>query len=176
MIMLIRGKYRLLCTICWVAIVGCMALGGCGSGSAPLNRLKDAASPYLQEHADNPVDWYEWGEEALEKAKQENKPLLISIGYASCHWCHVMERESFMDTAVARLMNESFVCIKVDREERPDIDVLYMQACRLLNNGEAGWPLQAFALPDGSPFFAGTYYSNESWRNLLSQISKAYRN
>jgi uncharacterized protein YyaL (SSP411 family) len=174
----IRGKYGLLLATIMAGLFTCLFLGGCGSGTGThsLNRLKDAASPYLQEHADNPVDWYEWGEEALEKAKQENKPLLISIGYASCHWCHVMERESFMDTAVARLMNESFICIKVDREERPDIDDLYMRACRLLNNGEAGWPLQAFALPDGSPFFAGTYYSNESWKNLLGQISNAYRN
>src|SRR5215510_10714510 len=126
------------------------------------NRLSTASSPYLREHADNPVDWYEWGDEALAKAKKENKPLLISIGYSSCHWCHVMEKESFMDTTVARLMNASFVCIKVDREERPDMDNIYLHACQLLNNGEAGWPLNAFALPDGKPFFAGTYYSKEN--------------
>jgi uncharacterized protein YyaL (SSP411 family) len=141
----------------------------------PQNRLQHAASPYLQEHADNPVDWYEWGEEALAKAKQENKPLLISIGYASCHWCHVMERETFMDTAVARVMNESFVCIKVDREERPDLDNIYMHACQLLNKGEAGWPLNAFALPDGKPFFAGTYYTKQTWLTLLNQISDSYK-
>lgn len=140
------------------------------------NRLQYAASPYLQEHADNPVDWFEWGEEALTKAKQENKPLLISIGYASCHWCHVMERETFMDTSVARIMNESFVCIKVDREERPDLDNIYMHACQLLNKGEAGWPLNAFALPDGKPFFAGTYYTKETWLTLLKQISDSYKN
>lgn len=139
------------------------------------NRLAAASSPYLQEHADNPVDWYEWGDEALKKAKDEDKPLLISIGYASCHWCHVMEKESFMDTAVARIMNESFVCIKVDREERPDIDNIYVHACQLLNNGEAGWPLNAFALPDGKPFFAGTYYPKTSWINLLKQVADSYK-
>ena len=139
------------------------------------NRLAKASSPYLQEHADNPVDWYEWGEEALQKAKKENKPLLISIGYASCHWCHVMEKESFMDTAVARMMNENFINIKVDREERPDIDNIYMNACQLITGGNGGWPLNAFALPDGKPFFAGTYYTNESWIKLLGDISTAYR-
>ena len=138
------------------------------------NRLSRASSPYLQQHADNPVDWYEWGEEALQKAKKENKPLLISVGYASCHWCHVMEKESYMDTAIARTMNEHFVCIKVDREERPDIDNIYMNACQLIS-GNAGWPLNAFALPDGKPFFAGTYYSKQSWLSLLEKIAAAYK-
>lgn len=146
------------------------------AGHKTQNRLINASSPYLKEHADNPVDWYEWGSEALEKAKKENKPLLISIGYSSCHWCHVMERESFMDTTVARLMNESFVCIKVDREERPDLDNIYLHACQLVQNGEAGWPLNAFALPDGKPFFAGTYYSKENWIKLLRQITDSYKN
>ncbi len=139
------------------------------------NRLADASSPYLKEHADNPVDWYEWGDEALTTAKKNNKPLLISIGYAACHWCHEMEKESFMDTAVARAMNENFVCIKVDREERPDIDNIYMNACQLITGGSGGWPLNAFALPDGKPFFAGTYYSKGGWLSLLKEISKAYR-
>jgi uncharacterized protein len=138
------------------------------------NRLSAASSPYLRLHADNPVAWYEWGDEGLGKAKKENKPLLISIGYASCHWCHVMEKESFMDTAVARIMNENFVCIKVDREERPDIDNIYMNACQLIS-GSAGWPLHAFALPDGKPFFAGTYYTRSGWMNLLKEIAKAYK-
>ncbi|MEO8405370.1 MAG: thioredoxin domain-containing protein [Chitinophagaceae bacterium] len=138
------------------------------------NRLAKATSPYLQEHADNPVDWYEWGEEALAAAKKENKPLLISIGYAACHWCHQMEAESFMDTAVARVMNDNFICIKVDREERPDIDKVYMNACELIS-GNAGWPLNAFALPDGKPFYAGTYYSKQSWINLLTRISETYK-
>lgn len=138
------------------------------------NRLAKASSPYLQEHADNPVDWYEWGDEALQKAAKENKPLLISIGYSACHWCHVMEKESFMDTAVARIMNENFVCIKVDREERPDIDNVYTNACQLLTGG-SGWPLNAFALPDGKPFFAGTYYAKDSWASMLKNIAAAYQ-
>ena len=151
-------------------------LVSCTNETIVENRLKNASSPYLQEHADNPVDWYEWSDEALQKAKKEDKPLLISIGYAACHWCHVMEKESFMDTTVARIMNENFVCIKVDREERPDIDNIYVHACQLLNNGEAGWPLNAFALPDGKPFYAVTYYPKNNWINLLQQIADSYRN
>ncbi|MBV9987627.1 MAG: thioredoxin domain-containing protein [Chitinophagaceae bacterium] len=159
-------KLFLLCAI--------LLLWSCsGKKGVTPNRLQFASSPYLQEHADNPVDWYEWGEEALNKAKKENKPLLISIGYAACHWCHEMEKESFMDTAVARVMNENFVCIKVDREERPDIDQVYMNALQLLT-GNGGWPLNAFALPDGKPFFAGTYYPKKAWLGVLSGISKAY--
>jgi uncharacterized protein YyaL (SSP411 family) len=159
-------------------IYGCLILitvilAGCSGITGKKNRLQNASSPYLQEHADNPVDWYEWGDEALAKAKKENKPLLISIGYASCHWCHEMEEESFMDTAVARIMNEKFVSIKVDREERPDIDNIYMNALQLIS-GNAGWPLNAFALPDGKPFFAGTYYTNKSWKSLLQSISTTY--
>jgi len=148
-------------------------LSACSSAGKK-NRLATASSPYLQEHADNPVDWHEWNDEALATAKKENKPLLVSIGYASCHWCHVMEKESFMDTAVARMMNENFICIKVDREERPDIDNIYMYACQLISGG-GGWPLNAFALPDGKPFFAGTYYSKSGWLSLLKEISKAFK-
>jgi len=148
-------------------------LSACSSAGKK-NRLATASSPYLQQHADNPVDWHEWNDEALAIAKKENKPLLVSIGYASCHWCHVMEKESFMDTAVARVMNENFICIKVDKEERPDIDNIYMYACQLISGG-GGWPLNAFALPDGKPFFAGTYYSKSGWLNLLKEISKAYK-
>lgn len=157
-------------------VVLLLFLSSCsGTQSKQQNRLQFSSSPYLKEHADNPVDWYEWGDEALNKAKLENKPLLISIGYASCHWCHEMENESFMDTGVARMMNEKFICIKVDREERPDIDQIYMNALQLLT-GDGGWPLNAFALPDGKPFHAVTYNDKKSWLNLLNGVSKAYNN
>jgi uncharacterized protein YyaL (SSP411 family) len=157
-----------------------VVLTNCGQGAdnrdeSGRNRLRLASSPYLLEHADNPVDWYEWGPEALERAKKENKPLIISIGYAACHWCHVMERESFMDTAVARIMNENFIAIKVDREERPDIDQIYLQASQLVS-GNSGWPLNAFALPDGRPFYAATYFPKQQWLTMLQQVRKAYDN
>ncbi|HWK28224.1 MAG TPA: thioredoxin domain-containing protein [Solirubrobacter sp.] len=121
------------------------------------NRLASETSPYLLQHADNPVDWYPWGEEAFARARAEDKPLLVSIGYAACHWCHVMERESFEDPAIAALMNERFVCVKVDREERPDVDAIYMDAVQAMT-GQGGWPLNAFLTPEGVPFFAGTYF------------------
>ncbi|MGI8892183.1 MAG: thioredoxin domain-containing protein [Bacteroidia bacterium] len=139
------------------------------------NRLSKAGSPYLLQHQYNPVDWYEWGDEALEKSKTENKPLIISIGYAACHWCHVMEHECFEDNEVAKLMNDNFVCIKVDREERPDIDQIYMDACMILN-GNGGWPLNACALPDGKPFYAGTYFPKQNWMSVLAQIINLYKN
>ncbi|MDP4269465.1 MAG: thioredoxin domain-containing protein [Bacteroidota bacterium] len=138
-----------------------------------LNRLAKASSPYLQQHANNPVNWYEWGEEALAKAKNENKPLLISIGYAACHWCHVMAHESFSDPTIAEEMNRHFVCIKVDREERPDIDQIYMEAAQLVS-GKGGWPLNAFALPDGRPFYAATYFHPTQWSSLLQQLANLY--
>lgn len=168
-------KFKALCfSKGYVAFLPLLVFISCwGPQQKQQNRLQYASSPYLKEHADNPVDWYEWGEEALQKAQKENKPLLISIGYASCHWCHVMEKESFMDTAVARVMNENFICIKVDREERPDIDNIYMNALQLLS-ANTGWPLHAFALPDGKPFYAGTYYPRNSWINLLKDVSKSY--
>lgn len=140
-----------------------------------LNSLANAKSPYLRQHADNPVNWHEWGPEALKKAKDENKPLIISIGYAACHWCHVMEHESFMDSSVAWIMNENFVPIKIDREERPDIDQIYMNAVQLLT-GRGGWPLNAFALPDGRPFYAGTYYPKGQWKQVLKQMADVYQN
>jgi len=130
------------------------------------NELIHESSPYLLQHAHNPVNWYPWGEKALTKAKGENKMLIISIGYSSCHWCHVMEQESYEDTTVARIMNEHFVCIKVDREERPDIDQLYMNAA-YLTTGSGGWPLNVLALPDGRPFFAGTYFSKNNLIKVL---------
>ena len=125
--------------------------------TARANRLAGETSPYLLQHAHNPVDWYPWGPEAISRAKAEDRPILVSIGYAACHWCHVMERESFEDEATAALMNEHFVCIKVDREERPDLDAIYMDAAQAMT-GSGGWPLTAFLTPDGEPFFAGTYF------------------
>ncbi|MCH2022917.1 MAG: thioredoxin domain-containing protein [Saprospiraceae bacterium] len=139
------------------------------------NSLIKESSPYLLQHAHNPVNWHPWGKEALAKAKKENKMLLISIGYAACHWCHVMEHESFEDTLVAEIMNEHFVCIKVDREERPDVDHIYMTACQLVTK-RGGWPLNAFALPDGRPFYAGTYFTKSDWTNALIYFKDLYRN
>ncbi|MFT6815028.1 MAG: hypothetical protein ACJAZ3_000926 [Sphingobacteriales bacterium] len=145
-----------------------------------MNRLAQEKSPYLLQHKNNPVDWYPWGEEAFAKAKKENKPIFLSIGYATCHWCHVMEHESFEDTAVAALMNEAFVNIKVDREERPDIDQVYMTVCQMLT-GSGGWPLTIIMTPDKEPFFAGTYYpkNGRSGRpgmmDLVPQISNAWK-
>ena len=139
------------------------------------NALINETSPYLLQHAHNPVDWYPWGSEALSRAKKENKMLLISVGYAACHWCHVMEHESYEDTGVAKVMNENFVCIKVDREERPDVDQVYMNAAYLVN-GNGGWPLNALAMPDGRPFFAGTYFPKENWIKLLEYFTELYKN
>jgi uncharacterized protein YyaL (SSP411 family) len=145
-----------------------------------MNRLAQETSPYLLQHADNPVDWYPWGEEALERARAEDKPILLSIGYAACHWCHVMEHESFEDDETARLMNERFVNVKVDREERPDVDALYMEAVVALT-GQGGWPMTVFLTPEGVPFFGGTYYPPEprygmpSFRDVLETISGLYR-
>lgn len=139
------------------------------------NHLIKENSPYLLQHAHNPVNWYPWGEKALVKAKNENKPILVSIGYAACHWCHVMERESFENEDVAKLMNEFFVCIKVDREERPDIDQIYMDAVQMMT-GSGGWPLNCFAMPDGKPFFGGTYFPADNWMNVLKGIQNAWIN
>ena len=126
-----------------------------------MNRLSTETSPYLLQHADNPVDWYPWGQEAFTKAKEEDKPIFLSIGYATCHWCHVMEHESFENAEVAALMNEAFVNIKVDREERPDIDQVYMTVCQMLTGG-GGWPLTIIMSPDKEPFYAATYIPRES--------------
>ncbi|KAA8483332.1 hypothetical protein BDE36_2747 [Arcticibacter tournemirensis] len=134
------------------------------------NRLSKETSPYLLQHAENPVDWFPWGSEALEKAKNENKLILISIGYSACHWCHVMEHESFEDASVAEIMNEHFVCIKVDREERPDIDQVYMLAVQLMT-GQGGWPLNCICLPDQRPVYGGTYFRKDDWKKLLQQLA-----
>ncbi len=138
------------------------------------NHLAGQASLYLRQHEENPVDWYPWGDEALSRAAQEDKPLLVSIGYSACHWCHVMERESFEDDEVARVMNNDFVCVKVDREERPDLDHLYINAVQMLT-GQAGWPLNCFALPDGRPFWGGTYFPRSQWLSILRQIAEVYK-
>jgi len=139
------------------------------------NKLSHETSPYLLQHAHNPVNWMPWGDEALSIAKSENKLILVSIGYSACHWCHVMEHESFEDTAVAELMNRYFVCIKVDREERPDVDQVYMDAVQLITGG-GGWPLNCFALPDGRPFFGGTYFRKEQWMQVLENVHKTFIN
>jgi uncharacterized protein YyaL (SSP411 family) len=145
-----------------------------------MNRLADETSPYLLQHADNPVDWYAWGEEAFERARAEDKPILLSVGYAACHWCHVMEHESFEDDATAALMNERFVNVKVDREERPDVDAVYMDAVVALT-GHGGWPMTVFLTPEGEPFLGGTYFPPEprhglpSFRQVLVAVSDAYR-
>lgn len=144
------------------------------------NKLINESSPYLLQHAHNPVNWYPWGDEALAKAKIENKPILVSIGYAACHWCHVMERESFEDEATARLMNENFINIKIDREERPDLDHIYMDAVQAMTGG-GGWPLNVFLTPEAKPFYGGTYfppqraYNRPSWQETLHSVIQAFR-
>ncbi len=139
------------------------------------NDLINETSPYLLQHAHNPVDWHAWNEETLNLAKKENKLLLISIGYAACHWCHVMEHESFEDSTVAAIMNEHFINVKVDREERPDVDQIYMSAVQLLT-GRGGWPLNCIALPDGRPIWGGTYFPKDNWINALTQLAELYEN
>ena len=148
--------------------------------SARPNRLIHETSPYLLQHALNPVDWYPWGQEALQESKAKNRPILLSVGYSACHWCHVMERESFENEAIASLMNRHFVCVKVDREERPDLDEIYMQATVTLNHGQGGWPMTVFLTPDQEPFFAGTYFPpDDRWGrpgfpSLLKKIADAW--
>jgi len=137
------------------------------------NALVNETSPYLLQHAYNPVEWRPWNEETLQLAKDANKPILVSIGYSACHWCHVMEHESFEDESVAEIMNDSFVCIKVDREERPDVDQLYMSAAQLITGG-GGWPLNCFAFPDGRPFYAGTYFPKDKWMQLMQRIAEEW--
>ncbi len=148
----------------------------------PRNRLAHETSPYLLQHAANPVDWYPWGPEALERARREDKPILLSVGYSACHWCHVMAHESFEDEATARLMNELYVCIKVDREERPDVDRIYQLALQVLTHQGGGWPLTMFLTPlDQVPFFGGTYFPPAprhglpAFRQLLERVAEYYR-
>jgi uncharacterized protein YyaL (SSP411 family) len=143
------------------------------------NNLVNETSPYLLQHAHNPVDWYPWGDVALAKARAENKPILLSIGYSACHWCHVMEHESFENEAIAKLMNENFVNIKVDREERPDLDQIYMNAVQMMT-GHGGWPMTVFLTPECVPFFGGTYFPPEDRYNMagfprvLASVAEAF--
>src|SRR5919197_3888472 len=146
-----------------------------------MNRLAREPSPYLRQHADNPVDWYPWGDEALERAKRDDRPILLSVGYSACHWCHVMAHESFADESTTRLMNELFVNIKLDREERPDLDQLYQGVVQLMGRG-GGWPLTVFLTPDLRPFYGGTYFPPTSRHgppalaDLLRALADAWRN
>ena len=145
------------------------------------NRLSHETSPYLLQHQDNPVDWYPWGQEALQKAKAEDKPVLLSVGYSACHWCHVIDHESFEDEATAQLMNEYFVNIKVDREERPDIDSIYMNAVQAMT-GSGGWAMTVVMTPEGKPFFGGTYFPPDdrfgrpSFKRVLLSLADAWKN
>ena len=165
-----------------VALIGIVPVASAGppDDRRPANRLAKETSPYLLQHAHNPVDWYPWGPEAFAKAKAENRPIFLSVGYSSCYWCHVMERESFEDAAIAKALNAGFVCIKVDREERPDVDALYMTALQAVS-GSGGWPMSMFLLPDGRPFFGGTYFpprerdGNTGFDTLLAAVSDAWR-
>jgi uncharacterized protein YyaL (SSP411 family) len=157
-----------------------VAWAGAGQNGAMANRLVHATSPYLLQHADNPVDWWQWGPDAMAEAELRNVPLLISIGYSACHWCHVMAHESFEDAETAALMNAGFVCVKVDREERPDVDAVYMTATQAMT-GQGGWPMTVFATPDGRPFYCGTYFPKEShggmpsFRGLLDAVGTTWR-
>ena len=136
------------------------------------NRLARETSPYLLQHSDNPVEWYPWGEEALARAREEDMPILLSVGYSACHWCHVMERESFEDPETAAYMNEHFVNVKVDREERPDVDAIYMEAVQAMS-GHGGWPMTVFLDPEGVPFYGGTYFPPDEGREPQSRHERA---
>src|SRR5665811_977595 len=145
------------------------------------NRLAQETSPYLFQHRDNPVDWYPWGQEAQDRARELDRPILLSVGYSACHWCHVMERESFEDPETAAYMNEHFVAIKVDREERPDVDAIYMEAVQAMT-GQGGWPMTVFLDPEGVPFYGGTYFPPDesrgmpSFRMVMEAVPDAYEN
>ena len=145
------------------------------------NQLIHETSPYLLQHAHNPVDWRPWGPEALRLAGEQNKPIFLSIGYAACHWCHVMEHESFEDEAVARLLNEHFIPVKVDREERPDLDAIYMNATILYTRGHGGWPMRVSLTPEGKPFYAGTYFPPDDYsgrpgfKTVLERIAQVWK-
>ena len=156
-------------------VLGCTKQSNKDSKHAYTNDLIHETSPYLLQHAHNPVNWKAWNDASLAKAKEEKKLIVISVGYAACHWCHVMERESFEDSLVAKMMNQHFISIKIDREERPDIDQVYMKAVQLIT-GSGGWPMNVIALPDGRPIFGGTYFTKEQWLRILNQITEQYEN
>jgi uncharacterized protein len=164
---------RVLCGI-WLATVALGCSAQAPPAQRPTNRLAKEVSPYLQQHKHNPVDWYPWGEEAFARARSEGKPIFLSVGYAACHWCHVMERESFESEETARLLNESFISIKVDREERPDVDDVYMSVVQMIA-GRGGWPMTVFMTADQKPFFGGTYFRPDAFRNLLSRVAKVWK-
>ena len=152
-----------------------LGLAGCSEGDPKEgNRLGQETSPYLQQHAENPVHWQPWGEDIWERAQKEDKLVLVSIGYSSCHWCHVMEEETFENDSVARFMNQHFISVKVDREERPDVDQVYMTAVQLMT-GSGGWPLNVVVLPNGKPVYGGTYHTRERWLQVLSEVEQTYR-
>ena len=160
----------------WLVVVGLFLISCTAQDNRNMvytNELIHETSPYLLQHAHNPVEWHAWNAKTLEKAKKENKLLLVSIGYSSCHWCHVMEHESFEDTAVAEVMNAHFINVKVDREERPDVDQVYMTAVQLMT-GSGGWPLNCIALPDGRPIWGGTYFKKDQWMQSLQQVADLY--
>ncbi|MFM8243283.1 MAG: thioredoxin domain-containing protein, partial [Crocinitomicaceae bacterium] len=138
------------------------------------NALVNETSLYLKQHAHNPVEWHAWSPQVFEEAKKENKLVLVSIGYSACHWCHVMEKECFEDEEVAELMNKHFVCVKVDREERPDIDMVYMTAVQLMTQ-RGGWPLNCFTLPDGKPIYGGTYFPKDQWMHVLRSLVHTFQ-
>ncbi|WP_035667429.1 thioredoxin domain-containing protein [Flavobacterium sp. KJJ] len=167
-----RILYLLLIVSCF--FIGCNKKQNIEEYHKYTNDLINETSPYLLQHAHNPVDWKAWNQETLGKAKAENKLIIISVGYSACHWCHVMEEESFENEAVAKLMNDNFISIKVDREERPDIDQIYMNAVQLMT-GKGGWPLNCIALPDGRPIFGGTYFTKEEWTKALTELSDLYK-
>lgn len=166
-------KYILI-SICIITLISCKGQNSETMKHKYTNELINETSPYLLQHAHNPVNWHAWNEKTLAKAKSENKLMLISVGYSACHWCHVMEHESFEDTLVAQVMNKNFINIKIDREERPDVDQVYMNAVQLMT-GSGGWPLNAVALPDGRPVWGGTYFKKEQWIDALEQISELYK-
>ncbi len=170
--------YRLFFAL--TALISVSLVLGCKNGETKAeqhpftNDLVHETSPYLLQHAHNPVNWLPWGEKALEKAREEEKLIIVSIGYSSCHWCHVMEEETFEDEEVAELMNEHFISIKVDREERPDVDEVYMTAVQLMT-GSGGWPLNVILLPNGKPLYGGTYHTKRQWIEVLSNVNTKFR-